>query len=251
MTQEAGVPPEFWGRVEQIAAREVAKQARSGSTRNASITGGRYTIKGGALVVESADGAESVWFGPVTPTLPDGTYQPGMILWREDGSIALALYDPDPDPGGPGDYKQFLAIYDRAGNIVQSDDTDSGQGLARPFIGGGFARARFADWGVSTTSGTFETLWETRLYKQQPRLEVGYRASMDTAATTGEVRVLVDGVQLGATSSEAFAISTRIAGPGAIAGGHMQFVTVAIQARRTSASGALRVEPLYWTGRQS
>lgn len=252
MTQEAGTPPGFWQRVEQVAERVVARAMRSGANRNASLgAGGRFTIKGGALVVEAADGSTSAYFGGIYPAMPDGTVQPGFILRREDGSLAAALYDPTPDPASPDGFKQFFAIYDRGGRIVFSDDTSSGQGIARPYVGGGFARARYADWGVSTTSAAFETLFEQRIWKQHPRLEVGIRASTTDAATTGETRVLVNGVQLGAVSAEEFVMNYRFFGPAAIAGDHMQTLDVLVQGRVTGGAGALRVEPRYWMGRQS
>lgn len=247
MGVDAGTPPGLWERVRKIAAEEVAKFMRSGFLRNASITGGGLSIRGGFLRL-LAGGVQTFYVGPVTPAMPDGSAQQGWIVRREDGSTALALYDPDPASGG---FFQFLALYDRAGNIVMSDDTDSGQGLARPYVPGTFHRTRYADFSVSTVSGTWETLWDTYLPKQHPRLAVGYRASMDTSGTSGEVRVMVGTTQVGATTAEGFAITTRDIGPAPVPGGHMETLRVEIQARRLSTSGALRVEPLYVRGVQS
>jgi hypothetical protein len=33
-----------------------------------------------------------------------------MIFRREDDTVAMALYDPTPDPGTPGGVQQLLAI---------------------------------------------------------------------------------------------------------------------------------------------
>lgn len=252
MTQEGAVPPDLWELIEQKIDRKIAEYARSGSSRNMSLSaGGRFTIKGGALVVTAGDGSTSAYFGGIYPAMPDGNLQPGMILRREDGSIAAALYDPTPDPASPDGFKQFFAIYDRAGNIVFSDDTASGQGHARPGLSGGFAAAQFANFRYSTTSASFVTLAEQWVRKQQPRLQVAVKASMDTAATTGELRVLVDDVQLGATAAQSFAIATNYFGPAAIAGYHRDSVMVKIQGCVTSGSGALKVEPMFWEGYQS
>jgi hypothetical protein len=248
VSQEAATPPGFWARVQQMIDTSVGKAMRSVSPRSASLSEGDFTIAGGTLKVLAADGDISFWLGSITPALPDGSYQPGFILQREDGSTAAALYDPAPVPG---DYHQFFALYDRAGNIIVSDDTTSGQGIARPFVGSVFYRTRYADFAVSSTAAAFETLFTAILPKQHPRLEVGYRASMDTTGTTGEVRVMVNGVQLGTTSTEGFVVATRYTGSLPVAGGHMATLTVEIQARRTSATGALRVEPLYCLGKQS
>lgn len=249
MSQEAAVPPGFWGRVQKMIDDAIASFARSGFLRNASITQGGLTISnGGTLKLRSADDVDTFYVGPVTPALWDGSSQPGLLMRRNDGTLVLSLYDAFPTPGG---YSQALAWWDRSSNTIIADDTNSGQGIARPYIGGGFGRARYADMSVSTTSSTFETVWETRLYKQQPQLEVGFKATMDTTATTGEVRVLVNGTQIGPVKTQAFSIATQVVGPAPVQGAHMDYLTVEIQARRTSATGACRVEALYWTGRQS
>lgn len=160
MTQEAAVPATFYDAVRRMVREEISAYARSGSSRNSSITGGRFTIKGGALVVEHADGSTSSYWGPITPALPDGTYQPGFIVRREDGTLAAALYDPTPDPSTPDGFQQFLALYDRAEEIVVSDDTDSGQGLARPYVPIPVTRARYTDM-PAVTDGAFVDVFST------------------------------------------------------------------------------------------
>lgn len=251
MTQEGGTPPGFWKRIEQMIDERVAKAMRSAPLRNAGLSsGGRFTIRGGALVVEHASGALSSYIGGVTPALPDGSSQPGFILYREDGSLAAALYDPDPDPVGPGDYKQFFAIYDRGGDIIVSDDTTSGEGLARPYIPSSFYRARYGDW-VTTTSGTFETLFTAVMYKQHPRLYVTAWASNDTVAAAGEVRVTVNGVAWGSVATTGFGIGSHAFGPIDVPGDLWAPLTVSIQARVTSGGGGVRVEPSVAIGMQS
>jgi hypothetical protein len=204
MAQEAAVPSGFWARVQKMIDDSIAKYARSGALRNASITGGAgLTIGGGGkMVVQHPDGKTLMLMGAydVTDTynMPDGSRQPMALIYRADGSLALGMWDPDPASGG---FQQFLALLDRSGNIIVSDDTNSGQGLARPYIPASFYKTRFADFTAASVSATFETLFDTTMYKQHPQLVVGFRASMDTTATTGEVRVLVNGVQLGATAS--------------------------------------------------
>jgi hypothetical protein len=248
VSQETAVPPGFWARVQQMIDTSIGKALRSVSPRGTSLSEGDFTITGGTLKVLAADGGNSFWLGSILPALPDGTYQPGFILRREDGSLAAALFDPAPAADG---YHQFFALYDRGGNIIVSDDTTSGQGLARPFVGSSFYRTRFADFTAASTAAAFETLFTSIMSKQHPNLEVGYRASMDTTATTGEVRVMVNGVQHGATTTEGFGVASRYTGSLPVAGTHMSNLVVEIQARRTSATGVLRVEPLYCMGRQS
>lgn len=251
MTQEGATPPGFWKRIEQMIDERVAKAMRSAPNRNSSLSGGgKFTIRGGALVVEHDSGALSSYIGGVNPALPDGSSQPGFILYREDGSLAAALYDPDPDPDGPGDYKQFFAIYDRGGRIIMSDDTTSGEGLARPYIPGAFYRDRYADW-VTTTSGAFETLFTAVIYKQHPQLYVSAYASNDTTGATGELRVTVNGVEWGTVATTGFSIAQYGFGPTPVDGDHMTPLLVRIQARLTSGAGGVRVEPRAAIGMQS
>ena len=214
MTQEGAVPADFWGKIDQMIDRKVGELARSAPLRNASISEGGITVKNGYIRIRSATDVSTVYMGGVTPALPDGTYQPGLILRREDGTVAMALYDPTPDPGTPGGYQQFLAVYDRSQNIVMSDDTYSGQGLARPYVPIPVTRARYADM-VAVTDATFVDVFETpgMFHKVNARARADIRCTTDEAATTGEVRVLVDGVQVGVTETVGFAVTTKTVGP--------------------------------------
>lgn len=249
MTQEAQVPQDLITKLQGMWRQDIANSSRAASIRNASISaGGTLSITGGAFILEDTAGHKLFYVGPYGPPNTDGTAQQGWAVERADGTIVLALWDAFPSGGV---LNQALTWFDRNGNAVFADDTNSGQGMARPYLSGSFTPARYADWNITSTSGTFETLWQQYISKQQPDLEVGFIASMDTSATTGEVRVLVNGVQLGATTSESFAINTTILGPLPVAGNHMDTLLIEIQGRRTSAGGALKVQPLYWKGRQT
>lgn len=257
MTQEAGVPAGFWERVEQIAERAVAKYARSGALRNASITGGGgltiggggdLTVAGGrfrAKYSATLGGGDAVYVGDMYSSV-DGAYLgTGLLVQAPDGTdLAMFRYD---EVFG----RTRWDLYDSGNRIIVGNDASSGQGLARPYLPASFYRTQFAHFDVSTTSATFQTLWEAQIHKQLPRLEVGARATMDTAATTGELRVLVNGVAFGATFAQSFLVQPNIFGPATVAGAHMDVLTVEIQGRVTSGSGALRVEPQYLVGRQS
>ena len=95
MPQEAAIPRGLWGRIEKLIDEKIAAFARSGPLRNASISGGAgLTIKdGGVLRLQAADGTATFYVGPIQSSpLPDGSPQPGMVMRRNDGSAALALY---------------------------------------------------------------------------------------------------------------------------------------------------------------
>jgi hypothetical protein len=244
----APVPPDLWGRIERMIDARVAAAMRSGPLRNASITGGEMIVQGGRLRVMYPDtegGDAALYFGDIY-NADDATERlgTGMMFQQPDGTDILSVRS-DVDSGLPR-----ATIRDAAGNTVIQTDRNIGEGLARPYISGAFYPARYADMTVSTTSATFETLWEAVIYKQHAYLLVGARASMDTAGATGETRVLVDGVQLGDVETEGYAIATNIWGPLPVAGDHLESLTVQIQGRRTSATGALRVAPRYVIGRE-
>ena len=246
MTQEAGVPRDLWGKIQKRIDESVAKLARSGMLRNASITDGNLTVKGGsfrAQYPENLGGGNSVYIGDIyggggyagTGMLvqaPDGT---DMILARQDAQFGNTRVD----------------LYDSGNRVIVGNDASSGMGLARPYLPSTFYRKRYQDMTISTTSATFETLFEAQIHKQHPRYEVGCRATMDTSGTTGEVQVLINGVALGSTQAQSFLIKPNVFGPANVAGSHMSTLTVEIQGRVTSGSGALRVEPQYLIGRQS
>lgn len=243
------MPRDFWGRIQKMIEDAVAKLARSGMLRNATISDGGLTIKGGFLRLIYKTFTQ-FYFGPVGDVLGNGETQQFLVIRRADGTTVLRLWDAFPDPDGT--LNQALSWIDRSGNVAFADDTDSGQGIARPWLSGGFAPVRYEDMSVSTASATFETLWEARITKQQPRLEVIYRATMDLAGATGETRVLVNGVQLSTTSTEGFVVVVRYRGPEAVAGAHMSELVVEIQGRVTGGAGArVRVEGIGWRGRQT
>jgi hypothetical protein len=248
MGVDAGTPPGLVDRIRQIAAEEVRKFARSGFLRNASISDGGLTIRGGFLRMLFGD-VQLFYIGPVSPNLADGSPQQGWIVRRADGSTVLSMRDAFPEDDG-GVLRQALNWYDRTGNSTFADDTNSGQGLARPYLPGTFYRSDYADW-VAVSGGTFVTKFRARMTKQQPQLYVRAWASNDTSGATGEVRILVNGTQWGPTRATAFSISEFEWGPLTVAGDHMSTLVVEMQARVASGAGAVRLEPSRLEGRQS
>lgn len=244
-------PPGLLERILLEVDKRIAAFARSGFLRNAMITQGGITVRNGFLRVQNALGTVTQFFvGGVTPARPDGSLQPGLILCREDGTTAMALYDPIPGPTD-ADFKQFLAIYDRAGNIILGDDTDSGQGVARPYVPFAFYISRSADWPV-VTGTTFETVYRARGPKQQPKLYVVAWLNATGAGAVAEMRVLVNGAvwDVPRQSSPGF-VTELVFGPLSVGGGHMSQLSIEIQARLVSGTGNVQVGVARVEGRQS
>lgn len=247
MSQEAAVPPDVYQSLRRMWMQDIADAYRSGALRNASISeGGNLIVKGGLFAVlypEARGGGAAVAVGDLyAGGSPVGT---GLLVQAPDGTdMIVARYD------------EFFGntrvdIYDSGGRIIFGNDASSEQGLARPYIGGPFAAHRFPDFRYSVTSPSFETVASYWVTKQHPKIRVTVRASMDTSGETGELRVMENGVQLGATTAEAFAISTRDFGPASFAGDHMERRLVEVQGRRVSGAGTLRIEPMGWEAVQS
>ena len=253
MGADAAVPPGLWERIRQIVSDELGKLMRSGALRSAAITGGAGLRigPGSKLVVQHPDGRTLLLLGAYDSSdafnMPDGSRQPMALLRRADGTLALAMYDPNPGDG----FQQFLSLLDRSGNFIVSDDTASGQGLARPYVPGAFYRARNGDWPV-VTGTSFETVYRARMTKQHPRLYVTAWGASNTAGGVGEMRILVNGTQLDATRTTAFGtVAEYVFGPLPVAGGHMADLAVEIQARLASGSGGVQVGAGRVEGRQS
>lgn len=280
MAQEAAVP---LSQIKELIRQEVeagiARYARSGPLRNASITGGAgLSIQdGGSLNVDggdvNVDGGGDVNVGPggkvlakhpngkwlmlvggydgpsTSYNMPDGSPQPMALIYREDGSLALGMYDPDPSNG----LQQFLALFDRGGNVIMSDDAGSGQGLARPYIPGVLYPNRYADLTQPTTAATdvWETVLRAELPHQQPRLELAVRATMDTTGATGELQVLVNGLQFGSVQGLQFSVASYTFGPAPVVAAHMSTLVVEVRARRRTGSGGVRAGGIFIQGRQS
>jgi hypothetical protein len=255
MAQEAAVPAGLWQRIQKMIDDSIARYARSGALQNSSITGGQGLLigPGSKVVVKHPNGNLLMLMGAYDLSdafdMPDGSRQPMALIARADGTLALAMYDPD--PASSDGFQQFLALLDRSANIVVSDDTFSGQGLARPYIPGVFYPVRYQDMTVGTTATNFDTLWRATMYKQQPNQFVSFQATMDTSGATGEVQVLVNGVQLGATQSVTFSVAPYTIGPLPVAGAHMSSLAVEIKARVVSGGGSCKVMPASGYGLQS
>jgi hypothetical protein len=209
------------------------------------IQGGDVTIsQGGRLIVKNAAGGNTLYVGKVSPSHPDGSDQQGLLVYREDGTIALAVWT----QAGSG--VQPIQVYDKNSKIIFADDLTGG-GLARPYV------ACSAWFGATetpthtTNSGTFTTLEHLDWIKQHPQVNAHYLVQT-SAGTTGEIRLVDDSnvVIVGPLSVPAASFYWASA-TGPLAGAHMLSTTLHWQARVTGGTGSIGVKGLSTYGMQS
>ncbi|MCP3800313.1 hypothetical protein NLX83_13700 [Allokutzneria sp. A3M-2-11 16] len=220
--------------VERIRRLETRVEELSrGTLANAVVSDGGITIRDlGGLQQLDRDGETTFFVGGRDGSWarPDGSPQPVAFIADDRGAWRIGVLDPDPQENG---YRQFVALWDYSGNIIVSDEVNSGQGLARPLIpSSGFRPIRAMDM-PKTQSTTWETLQWSWHHKQHTNIGVvigvgGYGDSV------GEARIVVGGVQYGETVTSP---------PGAfryahvnfrIPGDHVSAHWMELQARRAS-----------------
>lgn len=210
--------------------REVRELKAARRLESATIGAGGLTIKaGGQVLIEDAAGDPIIWLGKVP--FSDGTTKPGLVAFRaaaNGGHAAMSLYD------------GIFAAWDRAGNIVLSTDEVSGQGHARPWLPIPFTGSDYTVW-PGSTSATFQRIGEARVSRQQPKVYALLSHTTDTSGTTGEVRLLCNGTQLGPTISVGFVIAYANIGPLELpAGTYGDTLQFSVEARRIAGTGKVK-----------
>lgn len=239
--------------------RTQIKELKSGRDilKNASISsGGIQILKGGSLKVVDTDGHVVAVIGALpSPSYDraDGTPQPGVLFNREDGSLAMVLADLNP---GTPPFKQSVQILDRNNRVVVADDTNSGTGLAAPHL----AAFTLQNTNISTWPATANATWTAiaqAFYEvQNPKLQWAISLEVD-ANTTGQFRLMVNGVQVGTTQTLAAGASAAFSSwqPTAVvvpASSPVGSVTlIELDAQRTAGTGTIRASVLWMSGMQS
>lgn len=201
---------------------------------------GEVVIRGGQVLVEDDNGDRLIWLGQVP--FGDGTTKPGLVAFRsaaDGGAVALSLYD------------GIFAVWDRQGHIVLSTDEVSGQGIARPWLPIPFAPSDYIVW-PGTASASFARVLEGSISRQQPKVDVLLSHTTDVPDTTGEVRLMCNGTQLGPTVPVGFVIAYTEIGPLELPDGEFgEILEFTIEARRTAGTGKVRAMVSSAWSRQS
>ncbi|WP_439674977.1 hypothetical protein [Embleya sp. MST-111070] len=230
----AAIPQDLLDRLRTLEnqVRELAGRANIRPAMN-KLFDGDFTIgPGGRLMVAGGVHDGIFWSGKITPDHVDGTEQRGTLMWREDGSVALALFTGGPTP-------QDLVLFDSKKHHVIKTTTE---GLGRPYLpvpmhpalGGGWERWPFV-------AGTEEkALMTGLLYKQQPQITVVAQASTDTNGTRGELRLRLNGTPQGSATAVGYGVGVHRFGPFDLPGDHLSEVGVELVGRMSGGTGAIR-----------
>lgn len=209
----------------------------TGQALSLTMTGNNSAI----TVKDASNGGTTGIIGalPSSYNRSDGSAQPGMILYREDGTTAVVLGDLSPTVAP---YKQAYQVFDRSGHDIMSDDTNGGVGLARPYLPLG----QFVSIGsgnmATTTSATFTDIQWCVSARQHPKAYFSLIAYSSDSATTGALQVVdQNGNVLASTTVSGSQFSQVALGPVAWPAGSWNFnegyTTLKLQAQRTAGTG--------------
>lgn len=184
--------------------------------------------EGGTLRVEAPTGEDVMTVGRYS----DGTY--GTYMERGDGTGTAFRMGPGPGP------HQVVQMYARGATEIVADDPYYDGWLGRPYVHYPMPESVLvSDW-PSTTA----TFWTTVGISYATRQHMALTAFGDVAAspgTTGQMRVVVDGTQIGAVASApANGFGTlSIQRANLPAGVWGQSIGIELQLQRTSGTGAV------------
>ncbi|GAA4074021.1 MULTISPECIES: hypothetical protein [Streptomyces] len=228
----AAIPTDLLDRIRALE-RQVRALMGSANTRPAMdrISGGNVVISdGGQLAVRNRDeqkGAELLYIGQVSPARPGGEEQQGFFVRRDDGSKALTVHADAPDLQP----NQSVKVFDRKGNALFADDL-GGEGLARPYIPYPLPTPEDTGHWESTSATEWTTLYNGNAIAQHPSLYC-----LVAATRGGEVRLLVNGVQVGPSAAGTLEFTAPI---GAV---YDSPVTFLVQARAVEPGATVRCSP--------
>ena len=227
--------------------RAVADLTKRTGLSSATIASGGVTIgSGGFLAANDPEGDQILYVGQSLPARPDGTLQPSVLLSDDAGNLRLSLLDDAPLVNG---YHQPLRLFDLQGNVIFSDDADSGLGLHRPMLATPHAyHNRHSDWTLSSVSATVETVLTYQFYKQHPNIAFGFLADGSDGTTNGVVNVRVDNNNLAYTHTITSGITIGADLTFQPDGNIGDFSNFTIELQRTAGSGIIRFEPTYCYG---
>ncbi len=225
---------------ETLLTRLAAAERRIAALERARPMAGA-SISEGNLDVRAPDGS-SIMRAGVLPYGSEVAY--GVEVRRLSGGLQARFFD-------TADGNGYAAIFDEAGNVIFSEDTASGQGVALPYLA---YRAMPYSEVLSppqlTVSATFEKLHRIHAQKAQPWVRT-YLIVSTAADTTAQIILTQSSGQIGNPLDVPVATNGYFWLDAPVTGGFMEAITVDVEARRTGGTGNVRVAVAIATGRQS
>lgn len=235
--QVPGGPTELARRV-QALEREVKELRAARRLTSASVgAGGVRIVDGGRLSMDTPGGQRMVDIGAIEdPNFNhgDGSKQQAIWLRREDGSNFFACYAYPP----LGSETQAWTFYDREGNIIFAEDTNSGTGIAKPYIPLTAPVSGDNTTWPHGTSATFAGISNSYNTKWQPHMRI-YAVTAAVGTATGEVRLAIDGNPWGPTVSAGAVIDYTDLVPDVRIG---NLFLLEVQARRLTGTGSIAAQ---------
>ncbi|MFF1793337.1 hypothetical protein ACFVXQ_03690 [Kitasatospora sp. NPDC058263] len=223
--------------------RAIEGRANIRPAQNQILAGDVTVGQGGQFRVDDADGDPMFYVGAIDPANPDGTGQRGLLVFRQDGTLALSVSQVTTAPG----YPQAVVIRDSRGNTLFAEDVGLG-GLAAPIFGasGWYGYSEVPQW--TTGSGSWSTCMSLPWRKCHPRVQAHYLARCSDGSTSGEIRIL-DGSG-SVVAQQALGAGSYVVGSltGPVSGAHLGTQTLTWQARVTGGSGTVGVRGLSTFG---
>lgn len=236
-------PEDVVSRLRRIEAR-LDELTRKVGLSSATINRGTLSLLGNSrFEVVDNDGDLVARLGSLGYRYSDDSPQQGVEFRYDHDQPAIAVWRPI--NGANPATKQFAALYATDGTIICSSDANSNFGMGRPWLPISFERARTTEW-ASTTSGTFEALYEAQTHQQHPWIEA--RIVITAAAgTSGEARLVVAGSVIGdpVTYSGAGAAVADLRS-GRIVQPYGTLTNVNVEVRRTAGAGNVLVRIDAW-----
>lgn len=226
--------------------REIADLKREIRELRAERRLGASTIAaGGTLRVVDSNGTVVAMIGNLAEVAGEG--QQGFWLGRPGLSTSQAISVFGTGEGGD---LGFVGLWDRAGVYIVTDDAESGQGLARPYLS--MTMGDFLTVPPTITSGTFVDVAVGLAAIHHPVLVANVLVYSSTGVTTGEAQLAINGTPVGTPISIAGGeFGSRDIGPfelGPARPAYDQLVGISVQARRTAGAGQIGVRVLSMLG---